>query len=674
MTNTDVPKGMSRLFLSAVFSVVFNTVFAYIEVSSNGETGGITLRAAIVNLANNGDTIRFAPALSGDTIKLTNGYITISKRIFIHGSGTHSTIISPSGNSRIFRITAGDSVSIEYLTLVNGREAADSGGAIYSTVPLNMKFCVLKNNTAAHAGAVLSKSSLTITGCTFTGNVATASFGGGIFSAAGSVFATDCDITGNTSVSGGGGIACNGSCTFIDVAFSGNFSNVGGGIYALSALNMTRCLIEGNNANFGHGGGIYNAGSAKLTECVISGNRTNNGSFHGGGIYNRGTFFLTACAVGGNSSAGMGGGTMSTATITMNLSTFSNNFSAMQGGGVASEGRGSIFNSTFSNNAAGTSGGGIYSSAPVRLERSTIAENEASGTGGGVFAADSLYFSNTLIASNRAPQGPELFEGGGGIIVSLGHNVVRQIAQGLFNPAAGDTIGTAANPVEAYLGPLQNNGGFTLTHLPLCGSPAIDRGDSTDAPAYDQRGQPRVYGSNMDIGSVESQTDPVEIRAVINHESAPGMTDGFIQLAPTGGTPPYFYRWYNGSQNSSLTNLAAGSYSVTVSDNDSCQASAVFTILLANSVDEAGRDVNLTMFPMPAERFVFIAGSTERAEAIMIFDVCGRLLKKMNDLPSVSEQIAIDVAGLPNGCHLMVVKYFGGLRAQGKLLKISGSR
>ena len=38
------------------------------------------------------------------------------------------------------------------------------------------------------------------------------------------------------------------------------------------------------------------------------------------------------------------------------------------------------------------------------------------------------------------------------------------------------------------LGPLQDNGGPTFTHALLCGSPALDAGDNTDAPATDQRG------------------------------------------------------------------------------------------------------------------------------------------------------------------------------------------
>ena len=55
---------------------------------------------------------------------------------------------------------------------------------------------------------------------------------------------------------------------------------------------------------------------------------------------------------------------------------------------------------------------------------------------------------------------------------------------------------------DAMLGPLGDNGGPTLTHLPAPGSPAIDGGDDAQCLATDQRGVGRPIGS-CDAGSVE---------------------------------------------------------------------------------------------------------------------------------------------------------------------------
>ncbi len=46
--------------------------------------------------------------------------------------------------------------------------------------------------------------------------------------------------------------------------------------------------------------------------------------------------------------------------------------------------------------------------------------------------------------------------------------------------------------------------------------------------------------------------------------------DGTATVFPTGGVEPYFFNWSNGSSNPTATSLVAGSYSVTVTDNNGC--------------------------------------------------------------------------------------------------------
>ena len=61
------------------------------------------------------------------------------------------------------------------------------------------------------------------------------------------------------------------------------------------------------------------------------------------------------------------------------------------------------------------------------------------------------------------------------------------------------------------LGPLANNGGPTLTHLPLPDSPSIDFGSDADCPTTDQRGVVRPQGAACDVGAVERQPGDVDI-------------------------------------------------------------------------------------------------------------------------------------------------------------------
>ena len=74
------------------------------------------------------------------------------------------------------------------------------------------------------------------------------------------------------------------------------------------------------------------------------------------------------------------------------------------------------------------------------------------------------------------------------------------------------------------LGPLQNNGGPTLTYALLPGSPAIDAGDPnfTPPPDYDQRGPGfvRVFNGRIDVGSFEVQPTDLFAYSTVTSMSA----------------------------------------------------------------------------------------------------------------------------------------------------------
>jgi hypothetical protein len=164
----------------------------------------------------------------------------------------------------------------------------------------------------------------------------------------------------------------------------------------------------------------------------------------------------------------------------------------------------------------------------LTLNNSTIAGNSAAYQGGGIYVNSPMAPRNTIIAANTAPTaGPDVY----GNLGSQGHNLIG-------NPQ--DMTGWVSTDllhVNPMLGPLQNNGGPTQTRALLPGSPAIDAGDNTGAPMWDQRGPgfPRIERGIIDIGAFEyhfrqPQLDPVPVQAM---PSVTGPLFGIPLAAPS---------------------------------------------------------------------------------------------------------------------------------------------
>ena len=223
----------------------------------------------------------------------------------------------------------------------------------------------------------------------------------------------------------------------------------------------------------------------KISDLTIKGGSVSAFDDNGGGIYNEGNLQLLRVTIRDNK-ATLGGGLYNQegATVT-------------------------IINSTISGNHAldpgicdGGYGGGIANDrGVVNLINTTITKNEGQCRGGGIWQFDgTVTLSNTIVAkqwsSTDCREGFFNAEGGNAQFISRGFNLDSDRTCGLDQPS--DLPG-----VDPLLGPLQNNGGSTETHLPMAGSPVIDAGDASTAPGRDQRGVKRPQGPDADIGSVE---------------------------------------------------------------------------------------------------------------------------------------------------------------------------
>lgn len=220
-----------------------------------------------------------------------------------------------------------------------------------------------------------------------------------------------------------------------------------------ASLNLSRVVITGNSA--GSGAGLYNYGTLLATDTTFSNNVASN---WGGGLYNdRGN-------------------------ATLNGVTINGNIAGMDGAGINNTGAGavmSLINATVSGNTATGQGGGLWTNRAVTAINATIAFNDASA-GDGVYGqggTGTISFKNSILYN---PAGANANKA----MTSLGYNIDSDGTAGF--------AGTGDVTTNPQLAILANYGGNTATHALLLGSPAINSGTATGAPATDQRGVARL--------------------------------------------------------------------------------------------------------------------------------------------------------------------------------------
>jgi hypothetical protein len=197
------------------------------------------------------------------------------------------------------------------------------------------------------------------------------------------------------------------------------------------------------------------------------------------------------------------------------------------GGGIYNYGTVTMDDSVISGNSANGCGGGIVSVfGTATIEASTISGNSAY-LGGGICSSTLTTLQNSIVARNAGGDGSGEFD-------SFGHNLVGN-TEGTSGWVATDLLN-----VDPMLGPLQYNGGPTMTMALLPGSPAIDAGSNDLIPVgvmYDQRGPgfQRIVNGKVDIGAFEWQPHVSSFVASWGTQSSPlKLSADGLHLLPIG--------------------------------------------------------------------------------------------------------------------------------------------
>jgi uncharacterized repeat protein (TIGR01451 family) len=308
-----------------------------------------------------------------------------------------------------------------------------------------------------------------------------------------------------------------------------------------ASLTVRECTISGNTA-VGSGGGILNlgsgSGSASLAVVKSTINNNSAGEF-GGGITNFAsgsgiaTLDVESSTISGNTAESAGGvhnfvdiqtsADTASATAAIIASTLSGNSAQFEGGAIVND-RGALIlsSSTISSNSSVDRYAGLYNNRGglAKVSSCTFSGNsvsEATLSGGAITtgSGSTTEIANTILRAGAIGVNIRRVATSAQVI-SHGFNLCSDEGESDLT-ATGDRINT-----DPVLGPLADNGGPTLTHLPLLGSFAIDQGTSDGLAQLgittDQRGLARTVddpvianvalGDGTDIGAVEIAAAP----------------------------------------------------------------------------------------------------------------------------------------------------------------------
>jgi hypothetical protein len=440
--------------------------------------GDCSLREAVLaaNAHQGDDSIEFARSLSGSTIQLALGELSIRSKLTIAGPGAKKLTVSGNHLSRVFHMTGGR-ITIEGLRIKDGHEAATP--------------------TGPHCPGSSAPN--------FT-------LGGGILQDAGSlrvehVKMSNNTVEGLTGIIGGGGIA------IID------------GQLAVTHSRLTQNSSLG--ANISSGAGIFSCGGPVTIKAssIHDSTVTSHAIAEGGGIAVQGQLGEDASVltmkkstvsnneVSSEAISEAGGVSVVNRPAEIDQSTISDNRGIVTGGGSIVDGAGlfiantkvSVTNSTITGNvgtAPDVTGGGVLVAGigqKLDLRSSTLVGNTVdattSGSGGNLAGADSAKLRNTIVAKGQATTGSNCDSA----VKSSNHSLEDK-----------DTCGFAGKGDRVNKNPkvrnLAQNGGPTETIALKKDSPAIDHASKKSSPKRDQRGFKR--DGKPDIGAYEFGAKP----------------------------------------------------------------------------------------------------------------------------------------------------------------------
>ncbi len=171
-----------------------------------------------------------------------------------------------------------------------------------------------------------------------------------------------------------------------------------------------------------------------------------------------------------------------------------------------------------------------------------------------------------------------------------------------------------------------------------------------------------AHGCVLTASETVNPAIPMILNLAATDASYAGAQDGAIDLTVTGGMAPFVYNWSNGATTEDVSGLGAGTYQVTITDAQECQATAMVVIHepAISGLHETNNGFEVLSFPNPATDDVTISltSPTGMPISIRLYNPEGQLLGHLfNGQVSggVQQRVTCHVRNLSPGLYFYTI-------------------
>lgn len=168
-------------------------------------------------------------------------------------------------------------------------------------------------------------------------------------------------------------------------------------------------------------------------------------------------------------------------------------------------------------------------------------------------------------------------------------------------------------------------------------------------------------GCVKELEVILDEPDSLSVTFDIRTEDPQGAEDGRAEAMVSGGTAPYTFDWGALSDSSVLDSVGAGTYVVTVTDDNGCTITDSVTIDFTSNIYESAGLKAFRVYPNPAQEqfMVLLEMETPHAVSLRMYDLHGRQVMSRQYDSATRTEVSLEVAELPVGLYLLDVQVAG---------------